>query len=53
MAWLFSRVSEELSEGAAAPFISGLHATLVLMAGASLLTTVFSALRGSEERRIS
>jgi hypothetical protein len=53
MVRMFSGVSGGLSEGAAVPFISGLHAALLLMAGASLLGTVFSALRGSKERRVS
>jgi EmrB/QacA subfamily drug resistance transporter len=52
MASIFSGVSGGLSEGAAVSFISGLHAALLLMAGASLLGAVFSALRGREERRI-
>jgi hypothetical protein len=49
---MFSGVSGGLSEGAAVSFISGLHAALLLMAGGSLLGAVFSALRGSEERRV-
>jgi hypothetical protein len=52
MASMFSGVSGGLSEGAAVSFISGLHAALLLMAGGSLLGAVFSALRGSEERRV-
>ena len=50
MVRIFSGVSGGLSEGAAVPFISGLHAALLLMVGASLLGAVVSALRGSEER---
>ena len=53
MVRIFSGVSRGLSEGAALPFISGFHAALLFMAGASLLGAVFSALRGSEEREVS
>lgn len=48
MVEIFSGVSQGLSASAAAPFISGLHAALLLMAGASILGFFFSALRGSE-----
>ena len=40
--------SRGLSDSAAAPFISGLHAALLLMTGASIVGFFFSALRGSE-----
>jgi TRAP-type C4-dicarboxylate transport system permease large subunit len=48
MVEIFSGVSRGLSASAAAPFISGLHAALLLMAAVSLIGFVFSALRGSE-----
>jgi EmrB/QacA subfamily drug resistance transporter len=48
MVKIFSGVSRGLSEGAAVPFISGLHTALLFMAGVSLVGAVFSALRGSE-----
>ena len=48
MVEIFSGVSQGLSASAAAPFISGLHAALLLMAGASIVGFFFSALRGSE-----
>jgi MFS family permease len=48
MVEIFSGVSRGLSASAAAPFISGLHAALLLMAGASVLGFFFSVLRGSE-----
>jgi EmrB/QacA subfamily drug resistance transporter len=48
MVEIFSGVSRGLSASAAAPFISGLHAALLLMAGASVIGFFFSALRGSE-----
>jgi len=48
MVRIFSGVSHGLSASAAAPFVSGLHAALLVMAGASLLGFFFSALRGSE-----
>ena len=48
MVGIFSGVSRGLSASAAAPFISGLHAALLLMAGASVIGFFFSALRGSE-----
>jgi hypothetical protein len=48
MVEIFSDVSRGLSDSAAAPFISGLHAALLLMTGASIVGFFFSALRGSE-----
>jgi hypothetical protein len=48
MVKIFSGVSRGLSEGAAVPFISGLHTALLFMAGVSIIGAVFSALRGSE-----
>jgi MFS family permease len=48
MVEVFSGVSHGLSPSAAAPFISGLHAALFLMAGVSIVGFFFSALRGSE-----
>ena len=48
MVKIFSGVTRGLSEGAAAPFISGFHTALLFMAGASIVGAVFSALRGSE-----
>ena len=48
MVEIFSGVSRGLSVSAAAPFISGLHAALLLMAGVSIVGFFFSALRGSE-----
>jgi EmrB/QacA subfamily drug resistance transporter len=48
MVEIFSGVSHGLSTSAAAPFISGLHAALLLMAGVSIVGFFFSALRGSE-----
>jgi EmrB/QacA subfamily drug resistance transporter len=48
MVEIFSGVSKGLSASAAAPFISGLHTALLLMAGASIVGFFFSALRGSE-----
>jgi MFS family permease len=51
MVSIFSGVSRGLSTGAAVPFISGFHTALLLMAGASLVGAVFSALRGGEDRR--
>jgi EmrB/QacA subfamily drug resistance transporter len=48
MVEIFSGVSRGLSASAAAPFISGLHAALLLMVGASIVGFFFSALRGSE-----
>ena len=48
MVEIFSGVSRGLSASAADPFISGLHAALLLMAGASIVGLFFSALRGSE-----
>ena len=48
MVQIFSGVSGGLSDDAAAPFVSGLHTAFLLMAGASLLGALFSALRGSE-----
>lgn len=48
MVQIFSGVGGGLSNGAAAPFVSGLHTAFLLMAGASLLGAVFSALRGRE-----
>jgi EmrB/QacA subfamily drug resistance transporter len=48
MVEIFSGVSRGLSASAADPFISGLHAALLLMAGASIVGFFFSALRGSE-----
>ena len=52
MVSIFSGVTRGLSAGAAVPFISGFHVALLLMAGASLVGAVFSALRGGEEHRI-
>lgn len=46
MVGIFSGVTRRLSEGAAAPFISGLHTALLFMAGVSIVGAVFSALRG-------
>jgi hypothetical protein len=48
MVEIFSGVTRGLSEGTAAPFISGLHTALLFMAGVSIVGAVFSALRGSE-----
>jgi hypothetical protein len=48
MVEIFSGVSRGLSASAAAPFISGLHAAFLLMAGASVIGFFFSVLRGSE-----
>ncbi len=48
MVEIFSGVSQGLSASAAAPFISGLHAALLVMAVASLVGFFFSVLRGSE-----
>jgi predicted membrane protein len=48
MVKIFSGVSRGLSEGAAVPFISGLHTALLFMAGVSIVGAVLSALRGSE-----
>jgi EmrB/QacA subfamily drug resistance transporter len=48
MVEIFSGMSRGLSEGAAVPFISGLHAALLFMAGVSILGAIFSALRGNE-----
>src|SRR5919199_1757203 len=48
MVEIFSGVSQGLSASAAAPFISGLHAALLLMAVVSIVGFFFSALRGRE-----
>jgi EmrB/QacA subfamily drug resistance transporter len=48
MVKIFSGVSHGLSASAAAPFISGLHAALLLMAVVSIVGFFFSALRGRE-----
>jgi MFS family permease len=48
MVEIFSGLSRGLSDGAAVPFISGLHKALLFMAGVSIVGAVFSALRGSE-----
>ena len=48
MVEIFSGVSRGLSASAAAPFISGGHAALLLMVGTSIVGFFFSALRGSE-----
>ncbi|MCA1730127.1 MAG: MFS transporter [Actinobacteria bacterium] len=48
MVEIFSGVTRGLSEGAAVPFISGLHTALLFMAGVSIVGAAFSALRGSE-----
>jgi len=48
MVEIFSGVSRGLSASAAAPFISGLHTALLLMAGASVIGFFFSVLRGNE-----
>src|SRR5918911_2389871 len=48
MVEIFSGVSRGLSASAAAPFISGLHAALLMMAGGGVVGFFFSAPRGSE-----
>jgi EmrB/QacA subfamily drug resistance transporter len=53
MVRIFSGVSKGLSQGAAVPFMSGFHAALLFMAGASLLGAIFSALRGSSKHGVS
>lgn len=49
MVRIFSGISQGFSEGTAAPFISGFHAALFVMVGASLVGAVFSASRGKNE----
>ena len=51
MVEIFSGVSRGLLASAAAPFISGGHAALLLLAGTSIVRSFFSVLRGSGPAR--
>lgn len=51
MVEIFSGVSRGLSASAAAPFISGGHAALLLMVGTSIVRSMFSVLHCSGPAR--